>query len=135
MNEILQYLLIEVNVLDLGIDCVHSDSKDVLNLILCIFAIIEFTLPDDFNAAPSECGVEYTCFPVLCDCRNFVIHPTDVELHSHAPYLPTVNSKLSQKGALSGALKRLHVFLGLLFPLLSAGMVNVQSVCIFFSVV
>ena len=53
------------------------------------------------------------------------------ELCSHAPYLSTVNSKLSQKGVLSGALRRLHVFLDLLFPLLSAGMVNVQSVCIF----
>ena len=80
LNETLQYLLIEVNVLDLGIDCVHNDSKDVPNHILCIFAIIEFKLPDDLNAAPSECGLEYTCFQVLCDCRNFVIHPTDVQV-------------------------------------------------------
>ena len=34
LNEILQYLLIEVNDLDPVIDCVCNDLKDVINLIL-----------------------------------------------------------------------------------------------------
>lgn len=49
-----EYLLVEVNVDDVGIDCLGNDSKEVRNLPLGITAIVEFTILDDLDIAISE---------------------------------------------------------------------------------
>jgi hypothetical protein len=50
------YCRVEVNVDDLGIDCVGNDSKEVRNLLPYIFVTDEFTILADLNAVPSGLG-------------------------------------------------------------------------------